>query len=522
MLKLAMPDGLKRILPALLALALVLIGIATRPLIPIDETRYLTVAWEIHQGGNWLAPHLNGQPYIDKPPFLFWLINAVWLVTGPSEFWGRLTPSLFLPVTVLLTGVLGRKLGGDRVGLTASWVTVGVTALSVMFSLVMFDALLTSAVLAGLIGWVDAAQGRKVRAFVIAGIALGLGALIKGPLILIHVLPVALAAPLWAPRLQRWGDWYAGVGASLVIGFAIGLGWAFSAAAIAGPEYGLDKLLGDQTADRMVNAFTHGRPWWFFIALAPVFFFPWWLSRGFWGEMFRKGQDRRIYRLCWIMAGVVFLAFSLISSKQAHYVVPAIPVLAVAFAGLVCSAQIRRKEFVLPLVLAAVGVIMVALHFVYEDSKTPVDIRAGLFVLAVAPTLWLARERLVLAGVAASVSVFLAVHLLCATGTLAPQDSSWVARILAERRDAPMAVIGAYEGEWGFAARLTTPIEEITLETNQAWRAAHPDGIVIEIARRAPKGGPYNESRLYRGGTLAIHVPGVSAVAGRARAASGS
>ena len=136
--------------------------------------------------------------------------------------------------------------------------------------------------------------------------------------------------------------------------------------------------------------------------------------------------------------------------------------------------------------------------------------------------MWLARERLVLAGVAASVSVFLAVHLLCATGTLAPQDSSWVARILAERRDAPMAVIGAYEGEWGFAARLTTPIEEITLETNQAWRAAHPDGIVIEIARRAPKGGPYNESRLYRGGTLAIHVPGVSAVAGRARAASGS
>ena len=35
--------------PALLAFVLIIFGIAVRPLIPIDETRYLTVAWEMRR-----------------------------------------------------------------------------------------------------------------------------------------------------------------------------------------------------------------------------------------------------------------------------------------------------------------------------------------------------------------------------------------------------------------------------------------------------------------------------------------
>jgi hypothetical protein len=46
------------------------------PVLPIDETRYLAVAWEMRLHGDFLVPHLNGAPYSDKPPLLFWLINA--------------------------------------------------------------------------------------------------------------------------------------------------------------------------------------------------------------------------------------------------------------------------------------------------------------------------------------------------------------------------------------------------------------------------------------------------------------
>ena len=43
-------------------------ALALRPLLPIDETRYLTVAWEMWLDGSYLVPHLNGEIYTHKPP----------------------------------------------------------------------------------------------------------------------------------------------------------------------------------------------------------------------------------------------------------------------------------------------------------------------------------------------------------------------------------------------------------------------------------------------------------------------
>ena len=47
---------------AILGFGLVaLLGVLVRPLLPIDETRYLAVAWEMRVTGDWLVPHLNGR-----------------------------------------------------------------------------------------------------------------------------------------------------------------------------------------------------------------------------------------------------------------------------------------------------------------------------------------------------------------------------------------------------------------------------------------------------------------------------
>ena len=49
-----------------------------RPLWPVDETRYASVAWEMWLRGDFLVPYVNGEPYSHKPPLLFWLIQLGW------------------------------------------------------------------------------------------------------------------------------------------------------------------------------------------------------------------------------------------------------------------------------------------------------------------------------------------------------------------------------------------------------------------------------------------------------------
>ena len=46
-----------------------------RPLMPVDETRYAAVAWEMWTRGDFIVPRLDGLPYDHKPPLLFWLTS---------------------------------------------------------------------------------------------------------------------------------------------------------------------------------------------------------------------------------------------------------------------------------------------------------------------------------------------------------------------------------------------------------------------------------------------------------------
>ncbi len=98
----------------LIWLALVLMGLSLRPLTPVDETRVVSVAWEMWQRGHFLVPYLNGQPYSHKPPLLQWCIHLLWWVFGVSEWSARLVAPLFALGNLVLTAKLARRLLARR------------------------------------------------------------------------------------------------------------------------------------------------------------------------------------------------------------------------------------------------------------------------------------------------------------------------------------------------------------------------------------------------------------------------
>ncbi|MCB2101923.1 MAG: glycosyltransferase family 39 protein [Rhodobacterales bacterium] len=505
---------------------IVLVGAALvlRPPLPVDETRYLAVAWEMWTGGDYLVPHLNGETYSHKPPLLFWLMTAGWHVVGVVDWWPRMVAPLFGLACLFLTNRLARALwpeGGRHMGPSAALILLGSVYWALYTTLTMFDMMLAACTLAALLGLVAAWRSGRWTGFLVYGLAIGVGVLAKGPAILLHTLPVALLAPWWAPRLAGpatgfggWGRWYLAVLGGVLLGAAVGLAWAIPAGIAGGEEY-RNAIFWGQSAGRMVESFAHGRPWWWYLVVTPVLFLPWVVWPPLWrgvralfgaGGAATRGDGGLRLCLAWFLPA--FIAFSAISGKQPHYLLPQFPALALAASLLLHRAADgrwgcpRRTDGLVPgLLFAGLGLAAVVASWLplaerLPDTAAPHGAAALLALLAglVVAAMWVRTPptgtRAVAAVAGLSVVLALAAHLALAPTLSALFDLRPVARQLAAWQADGQAIanFGKYHGQYQFLGRLTAPVTVVGLDRGDlaAWLATHDRGKVVTLRRHAP------------------------------------
>ena len=465
---------------ALLWVSVVAVALAARPLLPVDETRYLAVAWEMWQRGDFLVPYLNGEPYSHKPPLLFWGIHLGWAVFGVNEWWPRLVAPLFGLASLFLTWRLGQVLWPNRpeTGPTAAFIVLGSLFWTAFTTVTMFDLLHVCFALAGMAGLVTAVRGRLTAGIMVFGGAIGMGVLAKGPAILIHLLPAALSAPLWAPRLGysgNWTRWYLGVFAGTILGAAIGLAWAVPAAGAGGEAY-RDAILWGQSAGRMVKSFAHDRPVWWYAAVLPLMVLPWVIWPYAWRVVLAGGRELFSdggIRLCLIWFSGAFIAFSLISGKQPHYLLPEFPALALVLAYALQSesslepSRTRSVDlwvpalFFLVLSLALVASALFGLRPSWATSEGDLHGWPALAIAGAALAFLRWGRSTSVRGIAAlSVVAVMAVHFAARPLILESHNFRPLAEKLKAWEDAGYAFVtfGKYRGEFHFLGRLSKPI----------------------------------------------------------------
>jgi 4-amino-4-deoxy-L-arabinose transferase-like glycosyltransferase len=548
---------------ALIWCAFMASAVLLRPLLPIDETRYVTVAWEMWTNHNFLVPHLNGELYSHKPPLLFWLMKLGWLVFGVSEAWARLVAPLFALASLWLTAKLARELWpqeqpsilANRAVLAPLMMACGLYW-TVFSTLIMFDMMLTAAAILAVLGYVKAWKGFVAgRGFwtglLIAALGLGLGGMAKGPAILVHTLPLALAAPLWGPALTHgrgqttWGKWYWGVLASALLGTALVLGWAIPAAIVGGAEY-RDAIFIKQSTERMVESFAHRRPFYWFVWVLPLMLLPWTVWPRLWRSIgarkaWREGRGLRPtlaqggVRVVLVWFGASFVIFSAISGKQPHYLLPVFPALAL-FAAHMLSQRESSSAAPAPapqngfghrlpvIVLGAIALMLLILGLAKENIepllKSPLPDWAG-----AAQTLWL-LPAVLLAGAAAMrqaqgpkaearliavtvVGLMVFLHLAAAPAFSLAYDLGSSAQQIKSFQDTnrPVAYIGKYHGEFQFLGRLESPITALdTMNEGRAWAKANPTGVIVATMRERdiPATSKPLSIRPYRGRVLVM------------------
>ena len=85
-----------------------------------DEPRYAEIPREMLATGDFVVPTLNGVPYFEKPPLLYWANAGAMAVFGNTNFGARLATRLAGLGTLLVVGFGVRRLWGRRAGLVAA------------------------------------------------------------------------------------------------------------------------------------------------------------------------------------------------------------------------------------------------------------------------------------------------------------------------------------------------------------------------------------------------------------------
>ncbi len=470
---------------------LVTSAIVCRPLLPVDETRYLTVAWEAHVTGDYLVSHLNTKTYAHKPPLLFWLINAVWYVTGLNENAARLVSPLAGITCLLLTAVMARRLWPESTPLLrcAPIVLASITLWTAFCPLTMFDTLLTSCTMLALLGILKAEAGNLKTGWLLAGTAMGFGILAKGPVVLVHVIPAALFAPWWSLRVRTsYGRWYAGCIAAIVIAAAIGLSWALPSAAAGGKAYS-DELLYGQTAGRMVNSFAHRHPFWWYLPLLPFCLLPWISIGTVWrGLRIAKLDSSMKFLLCW--AGASLLILSLVSGKQIHYLLPVIPALALILTRLFTALEgpIPRRDlaFIIVGTMVLATLPLFANHLASPNEAVMRNVipdwcALPLMACGVILIPWsFKRVESTVFAVGTSSILFGIILLVSVRSTVWKGfEFQSLAKTAANHRD-NVAWYGLYEGQLNYLGGIRYVHETRGVEELSQWLAEHRDGVLIK------------------------------------------
>lgn len=346
------------------ALVLVLGGIGSFGILDNNEGLYAEIPREMLASGDWrlwIIPHLNGLPYMEKPPLLYWLTALSFALFGESEWAARLVPALSSLSCVGMLLWFGRTTGHRTAGKLAALMFVSGLGVMAMSHVLMFDMLLTALLTAALMfAYRSIAEQRPALlrwsyAF-LAGAVLAKGFV---ALVLFGLVAVAFTAL----RRQGIGDFLRGCATwfdwrALLVFFAIAVPWHV-AASLTEPIFAWFYFINEHVLRFLGKREPHdyyAGAWWYYLPRMAIYLFPW--SFFIIPVLLRRVPSREegglkcFLFLAWLMP---LLFFSVSSAKANYYLVAVMPFAAFHLALAIEERQwLQRRGRALPGILIAI------------------------------------------------------------------------------------------------------------------------------------------------------------------------
>jgi 4-amino-4-deoxy-L-arabinose transferase-like glycosyltransferase len=304
--------------------------LGTAGLFEPDEGRNAEKAREVLLLNDWVTPHEDFFPVLDKPMFFYWLIAVSYKAFDVNEWAARLPSVLAALGCFALVYSFARIRWGPWEALWSGLILISGVEFFILSRVVIFDMSLTFCITLALYSFYQAAHAedairRRIYCVLMYG-ALAAGTLVKG---LVGLLIPGLVIFFYVLIANRWSilrSVYPIPGALLFLAL-VGPWYLLAEARNAGF---LRYYLWDEHFGRFATAsFDREQPWYFFFAVLVVGFLPWstLLPSVIRNYRWQSLDDRKIFLLSWSILPLIL--FSLSSSKLAHYILPIFPALSI-------------------------------------------------------------------------------------------------------------------------------------------------------------------------------------------------
>jgi 4-amino-4-deoxy-L-arabinose transferase-like glycosyltransferase len=384
--------------------AAIFLGCMVSPPSRVDDVDAVQaqIARNMLQSGDWVTAHLDGVPYLEKAPLIYWSIALSYKIFGVHDWAARIPIALSAVALGWLTAAMGIWAFGKRAGLYAGLVVATCVGLFLFTRILIPDVMLTFTValaMWALLRTLDEDEPHPRFWAAALAVNLGWGLLLKS--LIGVVFPVAAGVIYLLVTRQlfsaaAWRRLHPISGACIVL--LVAAPWHVLATLRNPPYFSFTLHSGPGQY--------HGFLWFFFINeqllrflnlryprdydTVPRFYF--WLFHLLWlfpwsvyspaiAKFSFKPTDRagraRLLALCW--AGFILIFFTF-STTQEYYSMPCYPALGLLLGSALAtdSKWIRRGTTALSLVAACAALAAIIALALSQGMATPGDISSAL------------------------------------------------------------------------------------------------------------------------------------------------
>jgi 4-amino-4-deoxy-L-arabinose transferase-like glycosyltransferase len=298
-----------------------------------NEGLYAQIAYEMLSNKDFVIPTLNGVPYIEKPPMLYWLVSLSYTLFGKSVLAARLVPATFGFLTCLALVVFGRALGREPQGFLAGTLLASSLGFAIFSRMVFFDGLLTAFFTFALLSfylwdqrkerkWLRLFYGFLACAVLTKGLlSLCLAGLICGTFLIVKYRSFSKIWALWDT-------------VGVVLFLFIALPWHILAH-LQQPDFSWFYFINEHVMrflDKREPRDYYQGPFYYYLLRIPAYFMPWTLLLPFVGKSLSKqSSDKNLRLFLCLWALLILLFFSMSQAKANYYMMLGMPPLALLF-----------------------------------------------------------------------------------------------------------------------------------------------------------------------------------------------